>query len=95
MCVLSHFLASHILPLILTTSQVTCRIKRDFSGSGCALNFGLLTCLCTPRCGDARVKVETGDVVIVTRDYGGIGSMVTRDYHKVRVRVCGGESVGV
>ena len=59
--------SSNILPLILTPSQVTCRIKRDFSGSGCALNFGLLTCLCTPRCGDARVKVETGDVVSVTR----------------------------
>ena len=59
--------SSHILLLILTPSQVTCRIKRDFSGSGYALNFGLLTCVCTPRCGDARVKVETGDVVSVTR----------------------------
>ncbi|XP_064407656.1 palmitoyltransferase ZDHHC6-like [Halichondria panicea] len=45
---------------------VTCRIKQDYSGSSCPLNFGLLLCLCTPRF-EPKIKVQEGDVFSVTR----------------------------
>ena len=50
-----------------THTQITCQVKQEFNGSSCGLKYGLITCLCMPRCGEQPIRVQTGDIVVITR----------------------------
>lgn len=56
-----------IIMCTLLTIQVTCKVKRDYSGSTCPLGFGLMTCLCAPKCDAGKIAVQCGDIITVTR----------------------------
>ena len=49
-------------------SQVTCKVKKSYSGTRCPIfSFGCMTAICFPYCSEGRIKVEKGDTMIVTR----------------------------
>ena len=50
-----------------TFNQITCSIKQDYNGSNCPVRFGLMTCLCAPRCDEGKIPVAKDDIVTVTR----------------------------
>lgn len=48
--------------------QVTCRVKKDYSGTRCPIcSFGCMTAICLPCCAEDRVQVKKGDIMIITR----------------------------
>ena len=48
-------------------TQVICKVQRDYRGNRCPLGFGLMTCLCAPKCDEGKIRVQRDDTVTVTR----------------------------
>ena len=48
-------------------TQVVCKVQRDYHGNRCPLGFGLMTCLCAPKCDEGKISVQCDDTVTVTR----------------------------
>ena len=48
-------------------TQVVCKVQRDYHGNRCPLSFGLMTCLCAPKCDEGKISVKRDDTVTVTR----------------------------
>ncbi|CAI8046676.1 Palmitoyltransferase ZDHHC6 [Geodia barretti] len=53
--------------MIKKSAAITCSMKHSYSGYSCPLSFGLMTSLCSPRCGEGFVSVKKGDKVTITR----------------------------
>ena len=53
--------------ILCVSKQITCQVRRDYSGAKCPLGFGLMTCLCAPKCDEGKIAVKCGDIITVTR----------------------------